>query len=233
MAARYKTENRVRDPEISGRDLQECSDPRGRTFRTAGPSQQTRRGLFGIDCETHVREYPFDHASGAQAEVPTGRSCRGTEDAPDQRSDTSDHDGETDQRPHQRDRRCPRSLPDEYRAVLRNSNQRDARADMEVVRRRQTDSAEHCVRRTALRRQAQNTGEPQCDPDTGRRDTDHLSLAERIEKPLTRCAHVSDIRSGQTDRGSRAASGTELPQMENPSHCRQAGYSPETRDLPR
>jgi hypothetical protein len=74
---------------------------------------------------------------------------------------------------HQRDRRCPRSLPDERRVVLRNPNQRDARVDMEVVCRGQTDSVEHCLRRTALRRQAQNAGEPQRDPDTGRCDTDH------------------------------------------------------------
>src|ERR1035437_8852168 len=67
-------------------------------------------------------------------------------------------------------------------------------------------------------------------PDSRRRDTDHRGLAQRVEEHLTRCAHVSDVRPWHTERRSGAAAGTELPQMENASHRRQAGYSKETRD---
>ena len=41
----------------------------------------------------------------------------------------------------------------------------------------------------------------------------------------------SHLRSWHKEGRSGATSGTDLPQMENPSHRRQAGYSKETRDL--
>ena len=53
----------------------------------------------------------------------------------------------------------------------------------------------------------------------------------RVEEHFTRCAHVSDIRPWHTEGRSGATSGTELPQVEDPSHRRQAEYSKETRDL--
>jgi hypothetical protein len=46
-----------------------------------------------------------------------------------------------------------------------------------------------------------------------------------------RCPDVSDLRPRCAKRGSSAASGEEFPEMENPSHRREAGYPEEARDL--